>query len=90
MIDFIINLCGWIGALSYCLYTVPQALYVFQKGHTQGLSTGLVLLSFVGSLCSLVYILPDVTSPLFYNFLICFISTSVILKFHYLPRNTAE
>ena len=86
MIDLLISFCGWIGAISYAIYVIPQAIDTFQKGKTNGLSSGMILLLFFGSLCSLIYILPEITSPLFYNFFISFCATSVVLKYHFWPR----
>lgn len=84
MID-IIDICGWIGSISYSLYSIPQAFDAFQKGKTEHLSSGMVGLLFFGALFSLIYILPDFTSPLFYNFSISLIAASTILRYHFFP-----
>ena len=68
MIQYLIDTCGWIGSLSFSIYSIPQAIDAWRRGYTEGLSTGMVLLLFFGALCSLIYILPDFSSPLFYNF----------------------
>ena len=81
----IAEVCGWIGSISYSLYTIPQAIDTLKQRKTNGLSSGMVWMLFLGALCSLTYILPDFTSPLFYNFLISLISSSIILKYHYFP-----
>ncbi|MBE6452888.1 MAG: PQ-loop repeat-containing protein [Alphaproteobacteria bacterium] len=81
-----IEICGWIGSISYSIYSLPQAIDVFRRGQTEGLSIGMIFLLFFGSLCSFLYIFPDYSSPLFYNFLISLIAISIILKFHFLPR----
>ena len=86
MNTFLIDLCGWIGSLSYSIYTIPQAIDTFRTGRTNGLSTGMVFLLFFGSLCSLIYILPNFTSPLFYNFSVSLIASSTILKYHFFPK----
>lgn len=80
------EICGWIGSVSYSLYTIPQAIEAFRKKKTQGVSSGMVWMLFFGSLCSLLYILPDFTSPLFYNFSISLVAASIILKYHFFPR----
>lgn len=86
MIEYIIDICGWIGSISYSLYSVPQAIDTYKNGCTQGLSNYMVLLLFFGGLCSLIYIIPDITSPLFYNFSISVIAASTICKYHFFPR----
>lgn len=84
--DLFIDICGWIGSLSYSIYSIPQALDAYKKGNTEGLSSGMVLLLFFGALFSLIYIIPDITSPLFYNFSVSLAATSTILKYHFFPR----
>ena len=86
MIPFLIEVCGWIGALSYSIYSIPQAVYAIKLGYTKGLSTGMVILLFLGGVCSLIYILPDISSPLFYNFLLSVMASSTILRYHFFPR----
>jgi len=86
MIEYLIDVCGWIGALSYSIYSIPQAIDAMKRGYTEGLSTGMVLLLFFGALCSLIYILPNFSSPLFYNFSISLMAASTIFKYHFFPR----
>ena len=86
MIQFLIDVCGWIGALSYSIYSIPQAVDAVKLGYTKGLSNGMVLLLFFGGACSLIYILPDIESPLFYNFLLSVMASSTILRYHFFPR----
>lgn len=86
MIHLLVEICGWIGALSYSIYSIPQAIDAFRIGHTEGLSHGMVILLFFGALCSLIYILPNFTSPLFYNFSISLMAASTILRYHFFPR----
>ena len=86
MIVFLIELCGWIGALSYSIYSIPQAVYAIKIGYTRGLSTGMVLLLFFGGVFSLIYILPDISSPLFFNFSLSVVCSSTILRYHFFPR----
>ena len=71
MID-IIDVCGWLGSFSYAVYSIPQAIYVYRQGNTENLSSTMIILLLVGATCSLIYILPDFVSPLFYNFFYCF------------------
>ena len=84
--QYFIDACGWIGSLSYSIYSIPQAIDAIRYGKTEGLSNGMVLLLFFGALCSLVYILPDFSSPLFYNFSISLIASSTIMRYHFFPR----
>lgn len=87
MIDLnIIDISGWLGSICYATYTIPQAIYTYKQGKTETMSTGMIILLFFGCLCSTIYMLPDFSSPLLYNFSISLISTSVILKYHFLPR----
>lgn len=86
MMQYFIDACGWIGSLSYSIYSIPQAIDAIRYGKTEGLSNGMVLLLFFGALCSLVYILPDFSSPLFYNFSISLIASSMIMRYHFFPR----
>lgn len=86
MFQAIVDICGWIGTVSYAIYSIPQAIEALKTGHTEGLSTGMVWLLFFGSVCSLIYILPEFSSHLFYNFSLSVITTSIILKYHFFPR----
>ena len=86
MMGYLIDVCGWIGSICYAVYSIPQAIDAYKKGYTQGLSNSMVLLLFFGALCSLIYIIPDVTSPLFYNFSISLMAASTILRYHFFPR----
>ena len=90
MIQNLIDICGWIGSLSYSIYSIPQAIDAFKRGHTEGLSNGMVLLLFFGALCSLIYILPNFSSPLFYNFSISLMASSTIMRYHFFPRNIVK
>ncbi len=86
MMQYFIDTCGWIGSLSYSIYSIPQAIDALRYGRTEGLSNGMVLLLFFGALCSLIYILPDFSSPLFYNFSVSLIASSTIMRYHFFPR----
>lgn len=86
MIYFLIEICGWIGSLSYAIYSIPQAVDALKLGYTKGLSSSMVILLFGGGACSLIYILPDTESPLFYNFLVSVMCSSTILRYHFFPR----
>ena len=85
MIDWI-EVFGWIGSLAFALYSIPQALEGIRQGKTQGMSRGTILLILFGAFFSLLYILPDITSPLFYNFLGTFICGLIICRYHFFPR----
>lgn len=84
--DNVIDICGWIGSISYAIYSLPQAIYIYRKGKTENLSSTMIILLLVGALCSLIYILPDFVSPLFYNFFVSFICSLIIFKYHFFPR----
>ena len=86
MMQYFIDTCGWIGSLSYSIYSIPQAIDALRYGRTEGLSNGMVLLLFFGALCSLIYILPDFSSPLFFNFSVSLIASSTIMRYHFFPR----
>ena len=86
MIQYLIDVCGWIGSISFSVYSIPQAIDALKQGHTEGLSNGMVLLLFLGALCSLIYIFPDFSSPLFYNFSISLMAASTIARYHFFPR----
>jgi uncharacterized protein with PQ loop repeat len=88
MMQYFIDTCGWIGSLSYSIYSIPQAIDALRYGRTEGLSNGMVLLLFFGALCSLIYILPDFSSPLFYNFSVSLIASSTIMRYHFFPRKS--
>ena len=88
MIVSIIDICGWIGSLAYAVYSIPQAIDALRYGRTEGLSNGMVLLLFFGALCSLIYILPDFSSPLFFNFSVSLMASSTIMRYHFFPRKS--
>ena len=81
-----IELCGWIGSLSYFFYSIPQAIETVYKGKTNGISALMILLIVFGALFSMLYILPEISSPLFFNFLGTFICALIICKYHFFPR----
>lgn len=85
MID-VVEICGWIGSICYTIYSVPQAINVCRQGHAKGMSLGMIALILLGALFSLIYVLPDVTSPLFFNFLLTFLLTLVMAKYYFFPR----
>ena len=86
--QYFIDTCGWIGSLSYSIYSIPQAIDALRYGRTEGLSNGMVLLLFFGALCSLIYILPDFSSPLFFNFSVSLMASSTIMRYHFFPRKS--
>ena len=88
MMQYFIDTCGWIGSLSYSIYAIPQAIDALRYGRTEGLSNGMVLLLFFGALCSLIYILPDFSSPLFFNFSVSLMASSTIMRYHFFPRKS--
>jgi uncharacterized protein with PQ loop repeat len=88
MMQYFIDTCGWIGSLSYSIYSIPQAIDALRYGRTEGLSNGMVLLLFFGALCSLIYILPDFSSPLFFNFSVSLMASSTIMRYHFFPRKS--
>ena len=83
--DFI-EICGWIGSLSYASYTIPQAVEAVRTGETNGISALMIFLIMFGAFFSILCILPDVTSPLLYNFLSAFICASILCKYYFFPR----
>ena len=88
MAGWLADICGWIGLVSYTFFSVPQAIEAYKTGKTEGLSRGLILLLWLGSFGSFIYILPEVTSPLFYNFLISLLSATVLCRYHFFPRRS--
>ena len=86
MIQYLVDICGWVGSLSYSIYSIPQAIDAMKRGSTEGVSNGMVLLLFFGALCSLIYIWPNFSSPLFYNFSISLIASSIIVRYHFFPK----
>ena len=89
MLDYV-EICGWIGSISFALYSIPQALDAIRTGKSRGLSRGTILLLVFGALFSFLYIVPDIKSPLFYNFLGSFICGLTICKYHFFPRRKAK
>ena len=83
--DFI-EVCGWIGSLSYFFYSIPQAIDAIRNGKTDGISSLMLLLIVSGAFFSMLYILPEISSPLFFNFLGTFICALIICKYHFFPR----
>jgi uncharacterized protein with PQ loop repeat len=84
----IIEICGWIGSLSYAIYSIPQVIKTIKEGKTNNISLAMVLLLLIGALFNILYILPEITSPLFYNFLSTFICMLIIIKYYFFPRKS--
>ncbi len=82
----LIEICGWIGSVSYSSYSIPQAIEAIRVGRTDGISVLMILLIIFGAFFSILCILPDITSPLFYNFLSALVCGTILCKYHFFPR----
>ena len=69
---------GWIGSIAFAVCSIPQAYHCFKVKNANGISWGLIILSLVGEVCSLVYVLPMGHIPLILNYLSNLFFMSVI------------
>lgn len=77
----VLELIGWIGSICFAVSAAPQALKSVQDGHSEGIAVGMLILWFIGEICSLVYVWPKKHVPLIANYTLNFIFLVVIIWF---------
>jgi uncharacterized protein with PQ loop repeat len=77
---------GWFGSVCFSLSALPQAYKSWSEGHSKGISWGLLILSFLGELCSLVYIYPLNILAFVINYVLNLVFLSIIIYYKLVPR----
>lgn len=72
---------GWVGSLAFGLCAIPQALKSMVDGHSEGVSWGLLVLWFIGEVCTLIYVYPKGHLPLIVNYIMNIIFVAIIIKY---------
>lgn len=83
-----LDILGWIGAMSFLLCGLPQALDCYHKGNGDGLAHGFLWLWFIGECCMTPFtILSNAPLPLIANYAFNAVILLVIMRYKYLPRS---
>jgi uncharacterized protein with PQ loop repeat len=61
------EIIGFIGSICLALCALPQAIKSIKEGHSDGVSSLLLLLWLVGEVCLFIYAIPLMSLPLFLN-----------------------
>jgi uncharacterized protein with PQ loop repeat len=79
---------GWIGAISFAISALPQALRSIHDGNSNGLEWSFLLLWLLGELCSIYFIWNDKKklAPLLFNYISNIIFLDIIIYFKVFPR----
>jgi hypothetical protein len=81
-----LDIIGWIGAITFAICAAPQAWKAYKDGHSDGVSWGFINLWLVGEICTTIYILPKQDWPLLFNYAGNLICLLVIMKYKMFPR----
>lgn len=81
-----LELFGWLGAISLSLCALPQALYCIKIGHARGLSDISLFMWLVGDWCTLIYVIPTMKIPLIMNYTLNLVFLLIMLKYKYWER----
>jgi uncharacterized protein with PQ loop repeat len=82
-----VELLGWVGSICFSLAALPQAIQSYKDGHSNGLVWGLLLLWFVGEICTATYVgLTSQSIPLLVNYGTNFCFLMVIMRYKIWPR----
>ncbi len=81
-----IDIIGWIGGGCYAIFAIPQTLSVIKSGHAKTISLYFLILMWIGSFLSLIYIYPTKEGPLIINFSMSLITSSIMLKYKFFER----
>lgn len=81
------HILGWIGSICLAICALPQAILSIKNGHSKGISLGLLILWFIGEICTLLYIIDSINSlPLLLNYILNILFLLIIFKYRFFPR----
>jgi len=72
---------GYIGAICLAVCGAPQAYKSYKDKHSDGISTGFLVLWTVGEVLTFLYILPKMDIPLLLNYVSNILFLSVIWRY---------
>jgi uncharacterized protein with PQ loop repeat len=80
---------GWIGAFFFSICAIPQAWQSFKEKHSNGLSVMFLVYWLLGEVFMLTYVMlqPELDLPLFVNYVVNLLLTSVIAWYKLFPQN---
>lgn len=81
-----IEIIGWISAISFAICAIPQALQSFREGHSNGVNTLFLLFWMLGEVAGMVYVVMLGSYPLIFNYLFNGVFLGVIIYFKLFPR----
>ncbi len=85
-----LEIIGWIGSFCFAICAIPQAYMSYKDGHSRGISWGLLILWFIGEVCTLIYIAPKKHIPLIFNYLSNLLFILIILKYKVFERRVLK
>ena len=89
--DFVLQICGWIGSFCYAVSAIPQAYTSIRQGHSDGVNPWFMLLMVMGGLGSFLFVSPNIMDnlPLVINF-VCSGSASAVVLFYCFHRRKSK
>ena len=81
-----IEIIGWLGGLFYAIFAIPQTIAIIKVGNARSVSVYTLILMWLGALFSFIYIWPTKDAPLMANFIMSFITASIMLKYKFFER----
>ena len=82
----IADLFGWISTLAFSICTIPQAYKSFKEGHSDGLSTSLLVLWTTGEVTGTVYGILLNEWPLIISYGLNVLFVCVLTWYKFFPR----
>lgn len=77
---------GWLGSLFLAICGLPQAWLSYKQGHSDGISTSLLVLWGAGEILTLFYVTEKFDWPLIFNYGMNLFSLGVIAWYKLYPR----
>jgi uncharacterized protein with PQ loop repeat len=87
-----IETIGWLGSILFAFCAAPQCIMSIRQGHSNGVSSLLLIMWGTGEILSIAYVLlkHGIDLPLLFNYLMNIIFVSVIMFYKFLPRKINE
>ena len=75
------DLIGYVGSIFLAICASPQAWQSYKQGHSEGISTGFLLLWTLGEIFTIAYVIPKADIPLLLNYSCNIIFLAVIWRY---------
>ena len=80
------DLVGWIGSIMLAICAAPQAYDSWKRGHSDGVTWGLLVLWGGGELVTLIYVISKLDWAMISNYASNVVIMSVIIWYKIFPR----